>query len=517
MNGSRTYKSFKNSTVAIAAQLLSILLSFITRTFFIKYLGVEFLGINGLFINILTILSLAELGVGTAIVYSMYKPIAEGNEIKIAALMNLYKKLYISIGLFIGLVGISIIPFLEIMVKGNTEVSNLERLYILYLANTVISYFFTFKRSIIIANQYGYLNKLNIILFSIIQNILQIFLLVLTSNIYLYLVTQILCTLLSNIFISIKANKMYPYLKKYKKAKVDNEEKREISKNIIAMMSHKLGSVVVSGTDNLLISAYVGIASVGLYSNYVLISNTLKAVTLQGIEAITASVGNLTAIGSKEHSYEIFKKVYFINFVTTFYSVVFLYVFINPFIIIWIGEKYLLSQQIVLMIVINFYVVQMRQPSIVYINSYGLFWKIKWKSLVEAVFNLFISLILVSVFNMGIFGILIGTLLSNMVTNVWWEPFVVFKYGFNKSILSYYKTYVVDSLICIITMITVDKVAGILIENLILNFTISSILVTLILMVVYGRREEFKFSLSLIKSILKTIFNKIAASKNKSQ
>ncbi|MCU7745540.1 hypothetical protein N7983_20440 [Priestia megaterium] len=511
MNETRTYKSFKNSIVAIIAQLLSILLSFITRTFFIKYLGVEYLGVNGLFTNILTILSLAELGVGTAIIYSMYKPLANSNDTKVAALMNLYAKLYRYIGIFIGTVGIILIPFLNIFIKDAPNIPNLELIYVLYLLNTTISYFFTFKRSIIIADQYGYINKFNIILFSIIQNGIQIILLVKTSNFYLFLCVQIACTLLSNIFISIKADKMYPYLKKYKKIKVDTKEKKSIFKNIVAMMSHKLGSVVVSGTDNLLISAFVGISSVGIYSNYILVSNTIKAITLQGMDAVTASIGNLTATESTSHSYNVFKKVYFINYIITFYAAVFLYTLINPFISLWIGKGYLLSQHIVLMIVITFYIVQMRQPSIVYINAYGLFWKIKWKSIVEAIINLIVSMTLVAEFNMGIFGILLGTMISNLFTNLWWEPHVVFKYGFNRNSYDYFKTYIIDSLVFVFTVILINRVCesfrlGIGMQIL-FNFGITSVIATLVLLIVYARKNEFKYFVGIINSMLKTLIN----------
>ncbi|MFE0562557.1 lipopolysaccharide biosynthesis protein [Priestia megaterium] len=512
MNETRTYKSFKNSVVAMTAQLLGILLSFITRTFFIKYLGVEYLGVNGLFTNILTILSLAELGVGTAIIYSMYKPLASGDNIKVAALMNLYAKLYRYIGIFIGMVGIILIPFLNTFIKDAPNISNLELIYVLYLLNTAVSYFFTFKRSIIIADQYGYINKFNVVLFSIVQNGIQIIILVETRNFYLFLCAQIICTILSNIFISIKADKMYPYLKKYKKVKVSTEEKKNIFKNILAMMSHKLGSVVVSGTDNLLISAFVGISSVGLYSNYVLVSNTLKAITLQGIDAVTASIGNLTATESKKHSYSVFKKVYFINYIITFYAAVFLYTLINLFISLWIGEEYLLSENIVLMIVINFYIVQMRQPSIVYINAYGLFWKIKWKSIVEAIINLIVSMVLVARFDMGIFGILLGTMISNLFTNLWWEPYVVFKYGFNRNSYEYFKTYVMDSFIFVLTIILINKVC----ESLRLDigmqilviFVIDSIIATFVLIVIYSKKDEFKYSLGIFKLLIKAIIKK---------
>lgn len=291
MNNSRTYKSLKNTSIALVAQIFSVVLSFITRTIFIHSLGVGYLGLNGLFSNILSMLSLAEMGIGTAIVYEMYKPLATNDEPKTAAFMNLYRSLYKYIGFFIAVVGASLIPYLDVFINDSPDVSNIEYIYILFLANAVLSYFFTYLRSIIIADQKAYISNINTIIFLVIQNIFQILSLIIFKNYYLYLIIQIVCTVLSNVEISIRANKLFPYLKKYKREKITKAEQIGLFKNVIGMMSAKIGAIVVNGTDNLLISAFVGLSSVGLYSNYTLIVNTVKTLFVQSISAITASVG----------------------------------------------------------------------------------------------------------------------------------------------------------------------------------------------------------------------------------
>lgn len=509
MNQARTYVSFKNSIVALIAQVTSIILSFVTRTFFIKYLSMEYLGINALFTDILTMLSFAELGIGTSIVYLMYKPLSEKDEYKIAALMNLYSKIYKYVGTFIAICGLMILPFLGKLIKDDYSISGIGSIYILYLINSVISYFFTYKRSIIIADQYGYIDKFNTIIFSLAQNIIQILVLIFTKNFYLYLSVQIMCTLLSNIFISVKANKMYPYLYKYRYAKVDKDTTNTLIKNVLAMVSSKLGSVIVSGTDALLISSFSGIKSVALYSNYKLLSNTVKSIIIQIIEPITATVGNLNVTESKEYSYKIFKRIYFINFIIAFFASTFLFTLINPFISIWIGEEYLLSTDIVFMIVLNLYVIQMRQPAIIYINTCGLFWQIKWKSIVEAIINLIVSLILLYYLDLGILGVLIGTFISNIFTNVWWEPIVVFKYGLNKSSLKYFKYFFIDSIVFIINIILVNKICILFnyssIWQFIINFVLTLVVSTFIFIAIYYKREEFEYSINLIKNIVMKI------------
>jgi O-antigen/teichoic acid export membrane protein len=503
---SRTSNSIRNSVIAMFSQLLSIILSFITRTIFIKTLGANYLGVNGLFTGILSMLTLAEMGFGTAIVYEMYKPLAKKDEKIVSALMNMYANVYQIIGVVIGLIGILIIPFLNYLIKGNPNIPHLEFIYLLFLLNSVVSYFFTYKRSIIIANQDGYIDNLNTITFLIIQNVFQMLILIFTKQYILYLLIQIISTLLSNIFITRKADKLFPYLKQYKNERVDKVTKHNITKNVIAMISSKLGSVVVSGTDNLLISSFIGIYSVGLYSNYVLIVNTVKGIIMQLLNAVTASVGNLTATEDEEKAYLIFERVYFINFSITYFCTILIFVLINPLINIWIGNHYLLDFRIVLIVVINFYVVQMRQPAIIFINTYGLFWMIKWKSIVEALINLVASLILLGPLKMGVLGVLLGTLISNICTNVWWEPYVTFKYGFKVNLRKYFIMYILDGLKCGLGLLIINYVFNNLSltgwAELLTKAFISIGLAFLLFTVMNFKNKNFKYVLNLINKML---------------
>lgn len=507
----RTYYSIKNSAIASIAQLISVLLSFVTRTIFITKLGAEYLGVNGLFSNVLMMLSLAEMGVGTAIIYALYKPLAENDERTTSALMNLYGRLYKIIGTFILIVGLSIVPFLNNLIKDDASIPNLEVIYIIFLANSVISYFYAYKGSIILADQKGYINNLNTTYFLVAQNIVQIMIIAMTSNYYLYLITQFFFTFASNIVISIKADKLYSYLKKNKSEELDYMQKKNIYKNVLAMMSSKLGSVIVNGTDNLLISAFIGVYSVGLYSNYKLIVNTVKTLFSQTISAITASVGNLTAIENKQKAIGVYNKVYFINFFISFIGAASLFNLINPFVSIWIGSRYLLSSSIVAIIVVNFYIIQMRQPAQMFINTFGLFWHIKWKAIVEAIVNLIVSLFFVSTLKLGIVGILMGTFISNLATSVWWEPYVAFKYGLMLPVKSYYKSYLIDSVVCILNVwiiklvISLNMYDGLM--GFIVNIALTWFISLIVFVIVYGRRAEFKYCIGIANSVIK---NKIA-------
>ncbi|MCZ2492142.1 lipopolysaccharide biosynthesis protein [Dellaglioa carnosa] len=441
---SRLKNSAINSVVAGSGQILNILLKFVVQTVFIRQLGAEYLGINGLFVNILSILSFAELGIGTAITFSLYKPLAEGDEKAISAVMNFFKKAYNYIGFFVAFFGLMIIPFLPIFLK-NTQIPELSIniIYIMYLANSVASYFFTYKRSLLIADQKGYISVLNQLVFSVFQIVIQIIILFIYKSYIGYLLVQIICTVVSNIFISFKVNKTYKFLSKYKNIKINNQEKNIIKKNTIGMMGSKIGGIVVNGTDNLIISGLVGVIWVGLYSNYFLIVNSVGLVLTQLVTSISASIGNLVVLEKSSIKKEkIYNQHNYVNFILILFSSSLLMTLLNPFIKVWIGEKYLLSTFTVITVVLNYVVAQSRQTSITFITSFGLFSKIGIKSIFEAAFNLIFSLGYVLYLNMGISGVLLGTMTSNILINVWFEPYVVYKYGLKMKLkINYFLKY----------------------------------------------------------------------------
>lgn len=514
MSVSRTTNTIRNSKMSIIAQMGSILLNFIGRTFFIRLLNIDYLGVNGLFTNILGLLSLAELGVGTAITYMMYKPIAENDTQKVAAYNNLFRKVYNAIGLFILVIGLFITPFIKLLIKEEPSISeNLYVVYVLFLLNTSISYFFTYKRSILIAHQKEYINSINILQFSIIKDVVLVALLWLFRDYYIYLIAQICITFLSNVSISIKTNRIFPEIVKIKDAHVSKEEIKTIVKNTAAMVCHKVGSVIVSGTGNMFISYYVGISTVGIYSNYLMISTYARQIIGQGVNSITASFGNLVATQSREYVYQTFKKLFFVNFILAYVISVFFYSLINPFITLWIGDDYLLDARTILIIVVNsMFFYQLRVPSQIVINTYGLFWQVKWKSILEASINLTASFLMAAYFQLGILGILSAGLISNILTNMWWEPFAAFKYGLHVSLYKYFielcKSIVVFGVTLYLTQMIYDGIC-MFSTNVLLQFggmlIFDVILVIMCLFVFYGRTREFKFFFDLLKTqILKT-------------
>jgi O-antigen/teichoic acid export membrane protein len=442
MNKSRTKLSTYNSIFASVSQLLSLLVSFASRTIFIKVLGEHYLGLNGLFMNILNLVSFAELGIGAAITYSLYEPIAKKNESAILGLMQLYRRVYHAIAGIVLVIGLLITPFLKFLINGSTQnVGNIYIAFILFLLNTVFSYLWNYKRSIFFANQEGYINSLNTLVFQVGAQIIQIIFLFVYPSYYLYLIIQLLLTVFSNLQISKLADKKYPFLKSKKKVGVPSKVIDYIKRNVIGMVSSKLGGIVVNGTDNILLSVGLGLGTVGIYSNYTLILNGMNSVINQGISAVTASIGNMQVTENKEKQKIIFYKYSHLSSLIGIFISVGLSSFFSPFISLWVGKNYLLTPITTWTIVLGFFVAELRQANINFTNAYGLYWEQRKKPIFESIVNLFFSVIFLFYMDLGIKAVILGTLLSNLLVNLWWEPFIVIRFGINGKLKEYFKYY----------------------------------------------------------------------------
>lgn len=509
MSKDRTRNSIKNSATALLGQVVTIILNFVVRTIFIKTLGAAYLGINGLFTNILSVLSFAEIGFGTAIIYAMYAPLAIKDEEKVSKLMNYYAKVYETIGTFIFFSGLLLIPFLYSFINNPSELPEelpaLWIIYLLYLSNTSLSYFFNYKRSLIIASQNGHIDSLNQLIFTIIKSILQTIVLFVFHNFLSFLIIQIVCTFLGNYLISQKADKLFTYLSKNRDKKIDEIDKKALRRNVFAMSFSKLGSVVITGVDDILISKFVGIIAMGVYSNYLLLTNTIRIVFIQMLTPVTASVGNFVAEKSDEESFIFFKKLFFVNAYVAICCFICLSTLINPFITIIWGNEYVFPTLITFLITFNFYLDRMRMSSQIFIDAKGLFWPIKWKSFFEAIINLSCCLYFLIVLKLGVKSIVIGTIVSNLSTNIWWEPYVVFKHGFNKKVSNYFIWILQYTLVLAISYMTTvyfQSFFSIDFRGFIVKGMIALLIPNVFIAFFYHSSIEFKYFYNLVKSIL---------------
>lgn len=507
---SRMQNSIRNTIYGILTQIITVLISFVTRTVFIKYLSVDYLGVNGLFTNILTVLSLAELGFGGAMVYSMYQPLAEKDRTTIKGLMTFYSKIYKVIGFSVSVLGLLLVPFLDSLIRDTTNIDNLRVIYLLFLLNSVASYFFAYKRSILQADQKQYVISKNHLNFNVIKALLQIIVIVIFENYLFYLSVQVLSTILENLIISKKVNTLYPYLKDDSESKLNEKERKSIWSNVKALMIYKVGSTMLDGTDNIIISVFVGVSAVGYLSNYTLIVGAVTMVLQQINSAITGSIGNYVSTEETEKQEELLFKVSFVYFILFGFSFVSLLTLLNPFISLWLGEEFTLSIFSVFVISFNWYLTGIMSPIWTFRATKGLFIYGKYRPAISAVINVFVSTLLA--LNLGLFGVLIGTTITRLSTNIWYDPYIVFKYGFNKSPKKYYVKqirYLISLIFPIIILTTLFEYLNYI---HILVFLMQIFLVTFItigmFIIFFRNSKEFKFFIGLVANWLSKIKRK---------
>lgn len=492
---SRTEYSARNTTVGMIAKVIAILMGFVTRVVFTHTLSEDYVGVNGLFTDILNVLALSELGIGTAITYALYKPISEKDIEKQKSLMLLYKRLYRGIAAVVLVLGLLVIPFMDVLIKNQPQVDNLILLYLFYLANSVASYLLIYKKTLIDAYQLSYIGELCQAVFIVLQNIVQIIILCTTHNFFLFVIILLSGTLLNNITISVKANRMYPFLLDKDVKPLEEEEKQNIKQNIKAMLMHKVGNVVVTNTDNLLLSSLVGIVSVAIYSNYYLVIGSIHQLLNQAFRGITASVGNLGVEEGKERIKRIFESSFFIGQWIFGFAGISLFELLTPFVELSFGPQYVFNNSVKLVLCLNFYFTGMRQATLVFRDSLGLFWYDRYKSLFEAIINLLVSLVLG--YFWGPIGIFIGTLISTLTTSFWVEPYILYKHIFKETPIEYFLKYLKYFIITFIAWGITDYLCCMIQGgNIILlssRFVICAVIPNLFFLLCYVKSKEWQF------------------------
>lgn len=489
----RTLNSLKNALGNFANSLILNVLKFISRIIFVKFLDEVYLGVNGLLSNVLGILALAELGIGTAISYSLYKPLAKNNIDEINSLMKFYKTAYRVIAIVVLILGLVLLPFLPWFIKDTAGIENLSIIYLIFLANMVIGYLFSYKRTLITADQKNYKITPLLVLSNFLMTIFQIIVLIIFKNYILYLIVQTLFVVFENVIVNIFINKCYPYLKNVDSAdKLKEDDLSEIKINIKSLLFHKVGNYVLTATDNIVISKFIGIVTVGIYSNYVLIHSAISNFIYVFISNATASFGNLIAEDDINKRYNVFKEMDFIAYALYGISAICLLFTFNPFIEFVFGSKFLLPFVVVLLIMVNYYLVGLNQVPIIVQSAAGVYKYDKYVPLIEAVLNLTMSIIFVQF--IGLSGILLGTLISYMLPLII-KPFVVFKYVLFKDIKFYFKSFIKQLLVLTFAGIIVWFIINFIHVNLILqivvNFLISFIISTLFIIMFYHKTDEF--------------------------
>lgn len=491
---SRSRKSILNLTWGMIYRITNMLFPFIIKSMIIYTLGKQYLGLNSLFTAILSMLSLSELGIGSALVYNMYQPIATGDTKKVCSLLNAYKRFYQFISLIIFTLGIILMPFIKLFINGSYPNDvNIYFLYFIYLINTVLSYtFFAYKTSILEACQDNSIeSKLHFII-NIFMYGFQIAALIFTHNYYIYLIIMPATTLVLNIIRSNYVDKKYPQYKC--EGILSKKELETIFKNIRALVGHKIGTTVILSADSIVLSSFLGLDIVAMYSNYNMILNSLMGLVTILYTAVMASVGNSLVMEKKERVYRQFGELNFLNQWVVSWCTVCLFCLYQPFMTLWMGEDMLFAQSTVVLFCVYFYSRQIRRIGLTYKEAAGMWQEDFWKPYVGVIVNLIGNIVLVLL--MGVDGIIISTIVVMVLVYFPWETYVLQEKLFARPMRNYLLNIgfniIITIISCFITNLACSRIFFTGVKGLFFKGINCLIIPNLILLLVSFRKTEFK-------------------------
>ena len=517
----RTQNSFFNFITSIGSNLLTLILSFVTRTVFIRYLS-DYLGIEGLFSNILSMLSLADLGFGTAVVFKLYKPIEEQNHQRIRVLMKLYQRVYFVVGWVVVLIGVCLIPALPVIVKdyGRFEELHLNAvvIFLLYLFSSASSYwFFAYKNAFVSANQKTYVLTIIGYVISIAGSACQIIALAVLKSFIAYLLVQIITGIVRNTIYAIVCDKRYPFLKVKTDERISREERKEFVKDVSSMFLYRVSNVVINSTDNIILSAILGLTANSLYYPYTTVRVAITNLLYTFLNSIQASLGSLHSTGNLEWSRLIFRVVNL--FTVWIYGVgaIGTAVLLNEFIPLWVGEKFVFTAwtyngvtyavPMALLIGIEIFVSGQKYYCGSFREATGLFQQLKYRPVASMIVNLVFSILLVP--RLGIAGCVVSTIIAALTTNLLIDPYIIHKYALKQSSKPYYIRNLFYKLILVIAGLLSWRVCVIIPLGGIFGFIVKGCVCVIIPSAVLAgcvfRTSEFRF---LFKTILSLVTRK---------
>lgn len=506
----RTKYAIKNISISIISQIIILLLGFASRKVFIDNLGVEYLGVNGLLTNIISMMVLIESGIGVSIVYNLYKPLAENNYGKITALVQTYKKAYRVLALILTIVSVVSFPLLKYLMKTEQIIPGMKIVYGIFVSKNVISYLNAYKWALINADQKGYVLAKNNLLFQVITTVSKIIILVSMKNYILFLAIELIVFIIQTMVNTYCVRKRYPYIYNKDINQLDPDTKRNINQNVKAMFFHNIGGYLVYSTDNLLISSFISVAMVGIYSNYTMVISQLSALLSPIVSGIGNGVGNLIATEEKKKIYDIFKVSFLVSFWVYSFSVIFLFNLLEPFINWWIGEGFLLGKWVFLNVLLNFYINGMRSTIGTFKSKAGLFMQDRYMPMIEGIINLVVSLILIKY--MGLIGVFLGTTISSLAIPVWNQPRIVYKELFKKPLKKFFIRYIYYLLVMLVTggitsLVCSYFIQGYSFTSLVIRGLICVTVTNTLYIIIFYKTDEFQYLWSSFKSQIQLLQN----------
>lgn len=443
----------KNTMSAFFGNAVDILVRFVAQKIFIEILGVEYLGLNSVLANIISALSIAELGISSAIIFNLYEPIKHKKLEVVKSLLKFYREAYNIIAILTLTIGLLLMPFLHLIVREPVAGVNMYCAYLLVLASTVISYFMSYRQSILYATEQGHITTNVQTVISILTAGIQILLLVTTRNYYLYLVVVIVMQFLKNLCLYKIAEKRHPILKHKDVKKLDKAIEKDIFKKMRALFIHKASTFVIFSTDNIIISAFINVTTVGLYSNYHMIFAAVENIFTQTIKALTPTVGNLLVDKNTSKNFKTFQKIRHVNFMVVLVSSVGIMLLADLFVKLWYGSEYVLSSFTLITLLMVHYQRMMRESYSVFKEAAGIYHEDRFVPVIESLLNIVVSVVLVQW--IGLPGVFIGTFVSSLALWFYSYPKFVYKKLFGRT----YRQYIVEMILYSLIYLAIMTVA----------------------------------------------------------
>lgn len=478
----------KNVISSLLVNISNIIIGFFAQRFFLQILNAEYLGLNGLFSNIISMLAIFELGIGSAITFSLYKPLASDDKKTIKALMRFYRKAYRIIATIVFVAGCLMTTFLPYIIKEVTIDVNIYAIYLMFVLDAVCSYLLTYRRSILYADQNNYLINYVHICYLMLMNVAQLSLLAVTHNYYLYLGVKIVMRVVENLVIHLIVHYRYPYLDDIGGVRLNKKLEKDILKKIKALLFHKIGAFIVLGSDNIIISKYIGLVEVGLYSNYYLIFKAGETLIGQAVSSLTPTVGHKLAVCESEKTYGAFKKTRFAGFCLSCVAATTYMACMQPLVKIWLGEQYILEPLALAMLALNLFQRLQRYSYNAFKEAAGVYYEDRYVPIIESFLNIVVSIVLLQFF--GLAGVVMGTTISGLVLWCYSYPKFVYKKLFKRSYCQYAREtigYMAVFAACatvvnfITAFVTFSSILAQLIVNAVVSFVICAIIITVTL------------------------------------
>ncbi len=489
----------KNVIYGITTYVFLMVLSFINRRIFVDTLGQEMVGLQNVLQSTMSLLNLVESGVGMAVMFSLYKPFAENDKVQIKSIVSLYSRLYKIFGTVIFFVGILLSGFLGFFVKEQIPIDYARMCLFIYLVDTALTYYFSYKTCMLYASQDGYIISFWDFIFKTVRSAIQIVILIKFKSFILFIAIQVLTNIMYLTTINLVVNKKFPWLKTVGVEEIKG--KTDIIKNVKVLFIHKIGSFVVFSTDSLIITHFLGLVATGLYGNYNMVITFCDQFMRKIFDGLTASIGNLLTEGDEKKSFDIYRKLFFFNFWMSSFVSICLYNLMDSFVMIWLGKKSLLPKGVLIVLILNFFLTTMRLSIDKFKESGGMYYEDRYAPLFEVTINLVFSIILVQ--KMGLAGVFLGTLISNLSVIFWVKPKIVFNKVFKKSFIEYL-THYIKYVCCGIIPFILTSAAGRLIQfnSSILQFLVSTMVNVVLIngtyLILFHRTEEFKYYKKLV-------------------